>query len=124
MEKTELYRIRDNAKIHAYVIMPHHFHLLITIPEGKSISAYMRDLKKIIAREYCQQNGMALGRFWQYHFDSFDIVTEKTFITKLNYIHMNPVRAGLVENPDDWEYSSAKYYMKAECGVITVSPAL
>jgi putative transposase len=123
MEKIELYRIRDEASIHAYVIMPHHFHLLINIPHGKSISAYMRDLKKLTARDYRRVNRIAPARFWQRRFDDFDIVTEKTYYTKFNYIHQNPVRAGLVGSPEDWAYSSAGYFARGEQGIITVTPA-
>jgi len=124
MEKIELYRIRDDALIHAYVIMPNHFHLLISIRQGNSISAYMRDLKKMIAYEYYQMNRMQTVRFWHSRFDDFDIVNEDTYKVKLNYLHQNPVRAGLVKEPEEWAYSSARYYMRDEPGIITVSPAL
>jgi putative transposase len=122
MEKIETYRIRDKAAIHAYVVMPNHFHLLISIPEGKSISAYMRDLKKMIAYEHCRMDEVPITRFWQHRFDDFDIVTEKTYFTKLNYIHQNPVKAGLAIEPDKWEYSSAGLYMCGRRGIVTVTP--
>jgi putative transposase len=110
MQKIELYRIRDKADIHAFVIMPNHFHLLIGIPEGSSISSYMRDLKKRIAYEYFKVFNLSPVKFWQGRFDCFDITSEETYNTKLNYIHYNPVKKGLVERPEDWEYSSARFY--------------
>lgn len=48
----EYYRKREQALIFAYVLMPSHFHLIISIPEKGSISNYMRDLKRRTAGEY------------------------------------------------------------------------
>lgn len=122
MEKIEYYRIRDKAEIHAYVIMPTHFHLLISILEGRSISDYMRDLKKRIAFEYFSLYKLPAGKFWQDGFDCFDINSQDTYATKLKYTHYNPVRKGLVEKPEDWKYSSARFYLTGTQGIIQVTP--
>jgi putative transposase len=121
-EKIECYRIRDRASIHAYVIMPNHFHLLISIPEGNSISTFMRDLKKRIAYEYFENLGIVHRPFWQSRFDDLLIYTEEQYRIKFNYIHNNPVKAGLVQNMEDWEYSSAGYYTTGRLGIISVTP--
>jgi putative transposase len=47
-------------------------------------------------------------------FDDLVIVTEKQFYTKLNYIHENPVRKGLVKEAVDWKWSSARFWMNDE----------
>jgi putative transposase len=117
----EFYRIRDNAKIYAYVIMPHHLHLIIDIPAGKSISDYMRDFKRKSSREFFKSINQETGRLWQEKFDDLDLIIYPVFLTKINYIHMNPVRAGLVKEPDDWPYSSARFYLNGETNQVQIS---
>ena len=49
---------------------------------------------------------------WEHHPDSFELVGEDTFLQKVNYIHQNPVRAGLVDRAEDYLYSSARIWNK------------
>ena len=102
--------------------MPNHFHLILTIPEGRSLSAFMRDLKKRVAYEYFMVRNAPIKKFWQDRFDDLLITREPTFRTKLNYVHWNPVRAGLVSKPEDWPYSSALYYLAVGRPLIPVVP--
>ena len=117
----EFYRIREKANVFGYVLMPNHFHLIINFPEGGSISNFMRDLKRITAREFFQLHNQKSRKLWQDRFDDLGLISERVFLTKLNYIHLNPVRAGLVVNAEDWRYSSARYYLFDELGTITVT---
>ena len=50
------------------------------------------------------------GSFWHKGFFDFAILTDKKFKEKFNYIHYNPVKKGLVEQPEDYKYSSAMEY--------------
>ncbi|MBU0598116.1 transposase [Patescibacteria group bacterium] len=50
------------------------------------------------------------GRIWQHDFYDFNIYSDKKMNEKLNYIHWNPVRAGLCNKPEDWLWSSYKFY--------------
>ena len=85
-----------------YVLMPTHVHLIIdSIDGGPGVSKFIHSFKGRV-RETLQGK----GKFWQDRFDDLEIRTQKHFQIKLNYIHYNPVRAGLVSNPEDWEYSS------------------
>jgi len=120
LEKIEAYRLRDNAKIHGYVVMPNHLHLLLTIPESHSISSFMRDLKKRIAYEYLIENKLETQKLWQLRFDDVHIISEEIFAVKLNYIHYNPVKAGLVNEPRDWRYSSAGFYENGKQHIVWV----
>jgi putative transposase len=117
----EFYRKRENADIFAYVLMPSHLHLIISIPEAKSISSFMRDLKRRTAREYFGLYNLPNGKLWEDRFDDVGLFSEKEFFIKLNYIHQNPAKAGLVEKPEDWQYSSARFYMFEEKRVINVT---
>jgi putative transposase len=122
LNNIEYYRKRDNAKIHAYVIMPNHLHLLLTLPKESNISFFIRDVKKRIAFEYFKDRNMKNQKFWQYRFDDVYIYSEDIYRIKLNYIHYNPVKAGLVKKPEDWKYSSANYYLNGETYNVRVDP--
>jgi putative transposase len=48
------------------------------------------------------------------------LLSEKKRIEKLRYIHRNPVRRGLVKNPEDWQWSSYRHYLTGEVGVVEI----
>lgn len=117
-------RNKHGILILAYVVMPDHDHLLTY--SDKAMSDALRLLNGVAARriiQHLQDNGHERSLFklrgeikdrnhkhsvWQHHPDSLEIIGEHTFRQKVDYIHMNPVRAGLVENPLDYRYSSAR----------------
>jgi putative transposase len=103
MEEILFRTARDKGIIlMGYVLMPSHLHLIAgSAKGGKAISVFIHSLKGRI-RESLQGK----GRFWQDRFDDLLLRSEKHFLIKLNYIHYNPVRANLVERPEEWEYSS------------------
>jgi putative transposase len=122
LDNIEFYRKREKALIHGYVIMPNHLHLIISIPEGKSISTYMGNMKKRVAFEYYRLEGTDPFPFWEHRFDDVHIYSEDVYYTKLNYIHSNPVKAGFVAKHEEWPYSSAGFYAFNKQSLITVNP--
>ncbi len=131
----EFYQGRGDFTIICYVLMPNHFHIIIKITGNDSISRCIGNLKRISSRHiasYLIQNKKSAlletlslkaleepssdVKIWKPRFDCMTIVKEKTLIQKIEYCHLNPVRRGLVENPLDWPYSSARNY--AETGEI------
>jgi len=55
---------------------------------------------------------------WQRRYYDFNLYTEKKLVEKLKYMHENPVRGGLVDRPEDWQFSSAPFYLSGQsCGV-------
>ncbi|MCX6833710.1 MAG: transposase [candidate division Zixibacteria bacterium] len=102
---------RHSAKLYGYVLMPNHFHLLIGLERGgPDLSAFMRDVKSISWRLIfpCRPG------IWMARFDDVAVFTEDQFRTKLNYIHNNPVRAGLAVTPESYESSSALAWLRAD----------
>jgi putative transposase len=100
LKKSEL-----DFDLHGYVVMPDHFHALITPPSKYSISVIMRQLKGASSREInqiCQRT----GSLWQKGFHEHVIRDERDFILRLEYMHNNAVNAGLVETPNNYEFSS------------------
>ena len=114
--------------IFAYVIMLDHLHLLTNQP--KTSAEVLRYLKGITARrtiDYLRQNNFqsSLAKLqheswkrdhryslWQQEKNVFSIYSEAMFMEKVNYIHLNPVRAGLVERAIDYRWSSARIWQK------------
>ena len=139
-QKDELKRITceaiDEARnscgvlLFAYVIMPDHLHLLTDSP--KKPSEVLRYIKGIISRrviDYLKEQGYEKSlqklqqaeqkrgyrySLWQSETNVFFIFSENVFMQKVNYIHQNPVRAGLVEEMYDYRWSSARIWRKRE----------
>ena len=86
-----------------YVIMPEHVHLFVAIPPiGITLSKWIHALRTVVGKEL-----LRLGTqkpHWQE--GSFDHVlrSAESYAQKWEYVQMNPVRAGLVTDPDDWPY--------------------
>ena len=115
-----------------YVVMPEHVHLLITEPEVGSPSTVMQALKQRTAhallpkrnpRDVCQSELSEEPRraFWQARFYDFNVWSTKKRVEKLRYMHRNPVKRGLVESPEQWHWSSYRYYLLDEIGPVRVN---
>ena len=111
-------RSRWGAELHAYVVMPDHWHALITTQPPHDISRVMNSVKTRSAMAIQNRTGLA-GPVWQPRF--YDRVCRDAgeFGETLAYIHHNPVGAGLVESPAEWPWSS--WYEYAEGGVAPVT---
>jgi len=94
-----------------YVVMPEHVHLLVSEPERGKLSTALQMLKQITAHKLMSH--APAGIFWQARYYDFNVWSERKRIEKLRYIHRNPVKRGLCENPEDWEWSSFRHYL---CG--------
>ena len=69
------------------------------------ISDVLHDVKKVSAGKFHARRG-SQGRFWQHQFWDRFVRDEKEFRQRLEYMHLNPVRKGLVKRPQDWRWSS------------------
>ena len=92
-------------ELHAYVIMPNHVHILLD--PRVSLAKITGVLKGVASRDANATLGRAGKPFWQD--ESFDhwVRNSAEFERIRHYIEWNPVRAGLVARPEDWEWSSA-----------------
>jgi len=96
--------------INGFVIMPNHLHLLI-ISQNNDLSDIMHDIKGNITSEiFNKEHLQSQFPIWQKGFYDHVIRNEKDLVEKLNYIHSNPLRARLVKEITEYEYSSYKYY--------------
>jgi REP element-mobilizing transposase RayT len=139
---------KKGLQVFGYVVMSNHVHLIANHPKGK-LSDTIRDLKKYTARTIINTvkennesrrewildrflfNGRKHSRNKDYqlwtHENHAVVLYSNSFIwEKLEYIHNNPVRAMIVEQPEDYLYSSARNYagMKSLMDVVLLDPQL
>ena len=100
--------------------MPTHLHLLLS-PHNQKLIRIMLDLKSRTGFEIARWRGLH-GPIWQERYFDTIIRRVRNFWQKLEYIHRNPVEAGLVKNPEDWQWSSYRHYVKKGQGVIALDP--
>jgi putative transposase len=112
-----------------YVVMPEHVHLLIGEPARATPSEVMGELKQAVAFALHPADGnhgdarvqpKQHRTFWQPRFYDFNVWSLKKKNEKLHYMHMNPVKRGLVRNPKDWPWSSYRAYMQIEPVLLSV----
>ena len=117
----------ENKKIrlYAYVIMNNHCHLLWTILPPFVLEEIQRDFLKytaqMILKDLRNNNRELLEDFlvrakdrkyqiWERNPLTVEIWSEEVLKQKLNYIHLNPLKAGLCLQPEEYQYSSASFY--------------
>lgn len=102
--------LREAAKIfkiaiHAYVLMPNHIHLLVTPADTVGLGKLMQWVGRYYV-PYFNQRYSRVGTLWQGRYRATVIDSEKYFLTCSRYIELNPLRAGMVERPDQYVWSS------------------
>jgi REP element-mobilizing transposase RayT len=130
--------------LYGYVIMSNHIHMIVQSDDG-NLSDLLRDFKKFTATKIIQKiksepesrREWMLERFqlatethsrnknyqfWQYGNHPEEIYSNKFMWSKLDYIHLNPVRAGFVEKASHYIYSSASNYV-SDTGLLKIEKA-
>jgi putative transposase len=128
-----------------WVLMPDHFHLLSQPEPAETIPLILKGLKEETAgrivkmlRENRQHPGCrkmlvrlrlpptvhdgSHYRLWQRRFYPFNVFSEKKLQEKLNYMHNNPVKRGLVASPGDWPWSSWRFYFWQDASILRMDP--
>jgi putative transposase len=100
---------RQDCTIHAYVLMSHHVHLLVT---PGSAGAASRMLQQLGSRyvPYFNRTGDRGGRLWQRGFESTALDGTASLLRCQSFIELNPVRAGLVDSPGRYRWSSYRHH--------------
>ena len=95
---------RFNWLCHAYCLMGNHYHLLIETPDG-NLSRGMRQLNGVYTQKVNRRYSR-VGHLFQGRFKSILVDKESYLLELARYVVLNPVRAKLVTDPKDWEWSS------------------
>jgi putative transposase len=124
-------RLSFNLCGYDYTGMPEHIHLLLSEPDGapfkpafglsggKSapiLADAMKSLKQGVSRRLIGET----NHFWQKRYYDFNVRDHPQFMEKLRYIHRNPVKRGLCQNPEDWEWSSFLHYATGFAGRVEI----
>ena len=112
-------------ELNVFAIMSNHIHLIWQIQNDQKREAVQRDFLKFVSqtiiRDLRINHPAVLEKFyvgakdrkyqiWERNPLSVDLWTKEVFIQKMEYIHFNPVEAGLCAYPEEYKYSSAKFY--------------
>jgi putative transposase len=103
--------------IAAYVLMPEHVHLLTSEPAQGSLATFLQIFKQLSAREL---KSPTEKQFWQRRYYDFNVSSHEKYLEKVQYIHRNPVKRGLVSQPDQWAWSSFRHYATGEPGKVEI----
>jgi putative transposase len=134
-------RSRDHLKVHAWVIMPDHFHVLASLPGGGNMATLVASLKSWTARQLVDmwtQAGLneLLGRFrmpepkakrhvyrvWGRGSFPVAVFSHRFVRQKVRYMHRNPEAAGLVPTPDQWPFSDYVWWAYGQEVPLTPDP--
>ena len=105
LERLSEHAGKSGCRVHAYVLMTNHVHLLISADGAEAPGAMMKALGQRYV-QYVNRVYRRSGTLWEGRFRSCPI-QEKTYLLACQrYIELNPVRAGMVEHPADYPWSS------------------
>ena len=137
LESFDYCRLNKSLELFAYVIMSNHVHAIMRSKNG-DLSGLVRDIKKFTSKQilneisrnphesrkewlemifsyHAKYNKRAGDKqLWTHENHAVELSTNNMIETRLNYIHENPVRAGIVANAEDYLYSSARNYAELE----------
>jgi putative transposase len=107
--------LRENASkfevhVHAYVLMSNHFHLLATPQTTDGLPKMMQAVGRRYVR-YFNQTQQRSGTLWEGRYRSTVIQADHYLLACMAYIDLNPLRAGLVAQPQDYPWSSYRHYL-------------
>jgi putative transposase len=127
-------RVKYPFEIDAFVLLPEHFHCLLTLPLGdKDFSVRLRLIKSYVTKHYggvlevdqevsASREKRRESNLWQRRFWEHLIQDEQDYFAHYDYIHNNPVRHGLCTKPEDWEFSSIHRFIKQGIYAINRNP--
>ena len=144
VDSLDCMRLRERLKLYVFVIMPNHIHVIMQCYPEDSLADVMRDLKKhaadrIIRQYRAEGNQPALDflasmvtrpekqryKVWEDGYDARDVFSPAFLRQKMTYSHNNPCQPhwNLVERPEDYIWSSVRYYLLGEPAIIPVDNA-
>lgn len=111
--ETLLERVRIlNWSVDAWAILPTHYHFIARSPEDAlSLKALIQAIHSINAKFVNRMDGTPGRKVWYNYWDSC-IQSETSYYARMRYVMMNPVKHGLVQNPEDYPFSSYKYFLE------------
>lgn len=115
------YRKRYGVELYAYCLMPNHVHLLLQTSEAP-LAKFMQGLQQSYTQRFNRIYDK-VGHLFQGRYKAIVCERDDYLLTLIRYIHLNPVRAGLVEDPEAYPYSGHRAYL-TDGGTALIEPRL
>jgi putative transposase len=122
LHQLKKYTSNNSVDVIAYCLMPNHYHLLV-YPNLENLSEMVQSFSisytKAMNKRFNRVGALFQGRYKIAHIDRDEYLLHLS-----RYIHLNPVSAGLVAHPDDWEFSSYSEYIGRRKGTLPKPDAI
>ncbi len=107
-------------KIIAWVVLDNHYHTILQAPESsaETLPKLVASCHKFTARQWNDEDNQNGRKIWWNYWDTC-IRSEKDYLARLNYLHWNPVKHGLVDDPKNYPYSSCHKFFADDLEVTT-----
>lgn len=113
----------ERVALHAYVLMPNHFHLIATPQTEDGLPRFMQAIGRGYVRAFNDRHGRS-GTLWEGRFRCAVLQAERHLLPAMAYCDLNPVRAGLVAAAADWQWSSHAHFAGARTDRLVTPHAL
>ena len=101
---------RDTGfELNAWVVMPDHIHFVMRVPDTSKLGRVMQLIKGRFAYRYSKFNG-SCGTTWQSRYHGRVLQSQRALNAAIEYVHANPVVAGLASYPEEFQWSSARHW--------------
>ena len=136
LDSLDYLRTHKHTQLNAFVVMTTHVHTVLWPDDGINLSDVIRDFKRFTSREISSEanrrgdhklvrvfrrsrltnraQDTSQYQVWQEGSHPEAVFSERFARQKIDYIHLNPVRAGMVGSAEEWPYSSARAYLLGE----------
>jgi putative transposase len=137
LDDLDFYRRKYAARIPAYVIMPEHYHVIVDLGQPDTLHNWLADVQRHTSNQLSRwlretarpahllvyqrhaDKGASLA-VWTEQARAVGILTSSVLKAKIDYLHRNPVRRGLVDDPGEWSWSSWRNYYLDDDSVFSV----
>jgi len=109
IERLGRYRRKFGHTVHAYCLMPNHVHLLVESGH-EPLAKFMQGLQQSYS-QYFNLHHRKTGHVFQGRYQAIVCQQDEYLLQLIRYIHLNPVRAGMVKRPDQYDYSGHRAYL-------------
>jgi putative transposase len=103
---------RNGWELHAWVVLDNHYHFVAKAPaDASTLTDLIRAVHSRSGKHINRFEGIIGRRVWYNYWDSC-ITNETSYLARLHYVNMNPIKHGLVEMAEDYPYSSYRWFIE------------